>query len=215
MAERIAMLGGTFNPVHLAHLRSAVELKEALALDRVHMVPCHVPPHRDEPAISAVDRLAMLTAGIDGASGLLADDRELRRDGPSWSLDTLCSLREEYGPEARLVMAIGDDAFERLDQWRSPTALFDYAHLVVIARPGHRLSLPDGLGEWLSVRRAADPAALFDDAPAGRWLRLTLPSPMAISSTDIRSRLCAGNSIRFLVPRAVERYIQDHGLYDQ
>lgn len=209
---RVAMLGGTFDPVHLGHLRSAVELREALALDRVHMVPAHVPPLREAPGVSATERLSLLEAGIGDTPGLLADGRELEREGPSYSADTLAGLRRDYGEQARLVMALGHDAFLRLGEWHAPERLFELAHVVVIDRPGHRAPLPAALETLIGGREAVDIEALFA-RPAGGVLRLRLPSRMAISATAVRERLAAGRSVRYLLPEAVEAHIRSRNLY--
>ncbi|SEK86212.1 nicotinate-nucleotide adenylyltransferase [Halomonas daqiaonensis] len=206
------MLGGTFDPVHLGHLRSAVELREALALDRVHLVPAATPPLRGEPRVAPTDRLALLRLGIGDTPGLVADPRELERDGPSYSADTLASLREELGFDARLVMALGHDAFLRLADWHEPERLFELAHVVVIDRPDHQAALPDALVELLAGREVEDSEALMA-RPAGRLLRLRLPSRMAISATEVRRRLMAGFSVRYLLPEAVESHILSWGLY--
>ncbi|RCV91052.1 nicotinate-nucleotide adenylyltransferase [Billgrantia montanilacus] len=206
------MLGGTFDPVHLGHLRSAVELQECLMLDRVHMVPASMPPLRDEPSVPPEERLALLRLGIGQTPGLTADARELERHGPSYSADTLASLREEYGAEARLVMALGHDAFLRLVEWRTPERLFELAHLVVIDRPDHDAPLPDALVELIHRREVDCSEALFQE-PAGSLLRLALPTRMAISATEVRRRLLEGSSIRYLLPEAVEARIQERALY--
>ncbi|APX92815.1 nicotinate-nicotinamide nucleotide adenylyltransferase [Halomonas sp. 1513] len=206
------MLGGTFDPVHLGHLRSAVELAESLGLDRVHMIPAQQPPLRGAPGLSGHQRLALLRLGIGDTPRLVADDREIRRDGPSYSADTLASLRAEYGDEARLVMALGHDAFLKLADWHQPERLFELAHLVVIERPDHRQPLAEALRELIAGREVDDPATLFA-APAGRLLRLSLPSRMAISATEVRQRLRHGASVRYLLPEAVEREIMALGLY--
>ncbi|WP_239496187.1 nicotinate-nucleotide adenylyltransferase [Salinicola peritrichatus] len=206
------MLGGTFDPVHLGHLRSAVELGEALRLDAVHLIPVHVPPHREAPGISAEHRLAMLAAGIGDTPGLVADDREIRRSGHSYSVDTLVSLREEWGDEARLVMAVGHDAFLGLPGWHQCERLFSLAHIVVIDRPDHESPLEPALATLIEGREVSSVEALMD-RPAGQLLRLRLPSRMAIAATEVRRRLQAGLSVRYLLPEAVERYIADHGLY--
>ncbi|WFM73284.1 nicotinate-nucleotide adenylyltransferase [Halomonas sp. CKK8] len=206
------MLGGTFDPVHLGHLRSAVELREALALDRVHMVPAAMPPLRGEPRISAADRLALLRLGIGDTPGLVADPRELEREGPSYSADTLASLRRELGDDARLVMALGHDAFLRLADWHEPERLFTLAHVVVIDRPDHQAALPEALVDLLAGREVEESAALMA-RPAGRLLRLRLPSRMAISATEVRRRLASGRSVRYLLPEAVEVQLLSRGLY--
>ncbi|MDZ7852503.1 MAG: nicotinate-nucleotide adenylyltransferase [Halomonas sp.] len=209
---RLAMLGGTFDPVHLGHLRSAVELREALVLDHVHLVPAAMPPLRGEPRVSPSERLALLRLGIGDTPGLVADPRELERDGPSYSADTLASLRHELGSEARLVMALGHDAFLRLADWHEPERLFELAHVVVIDRPDHQAALPDSLVELLAGREVEEGEALMA-RPAGRLLRLRLPSRMAISATEVRQRLATGRSVRYLLPEAVEDNILSRGLY--
>lgn len=211
-ALRIGMLGGTFDPVHLGHLRSAVELYEALSLDRLHMIPAQQPPLRGRPQVSAKQRLALLTAGIGDTPGLIADNRELRRDGPSYSADTLAELRAEVGDQARLVMAIGFDAFLRLTQWHQPERLFELAHLVVIARPGYGDPLPALLRELVEHRRVDSIETLMQQ-PCGSYLSLELPSLMAISATYVRECLEAGKSVRYLLPDPVERAIEQGGLY--
>jgi nicotinate-nucleotide adenylyltransferase len=209
---RIAMLGGTFDPVHIGHLRSAVELGEALALDAVHMIPVHVPPHRTAPGISAEHRLAMLEAGIGDTPGLVADDREVRRSGHSYSVDTLASLREAWGEQARLVMAVGHDAFLGLPDWHQYERLLSLAHIVVIDRPDHEEPLKPALASLIEGREVATVESLMT-APAGHLLRLRLPSRMAIAATEVRRRLQQGLSVRYLIPESVERYIETHGLY--
>ncbi|MEA2119310.1 nicotinate-nucleotide adenylyltransferase [Halovibrio sp. HP20-50] len=214
LAPRVGMLGGTFDPVHLGHLRSAVELHEALGLDRLHLIPAQQPPLRGRPQVSGQQRLALLQVGIGDTPGLFADDRELRREGPSYSADTLAELRAEYGGQARLVMAIGFDAFLRLAQWHQPERLFELAHLVVIARPGYSDSLPAALTELVGKRRV-DSIETLMLTPCGGYLTLELPSLMAISATRIRQRISAGESVRYLMPSAVEQAIQHQGLYQQ
>ncbi|HDZ45536.1 hypothetical protein LCGC14_0096470 [marine sediment metagenome] len=214
LAPRIGMLGGTFDPVHLGHLRSAVELKEALQLDQLHMIPAQQPPLRGRPQVSAQQRFALLKAGIGDTPGLIADDRELHRDGPSYSVDTLVELRSEFGEQARLTMAIGYDAFLRLTQWYQPEQLFALAHLVVIARPGYGEPLPVPLMELVGSR-AVDSVEELMRQPCGGYLMLELPSLMAISATYIRERLETGKSIRYLVPEPVEKAIKQRGLYQQ
>ncbi|WP_251978304.1 nicotinate-nucleotide adenylyltransferase [Salinicola avicenniae] len=206
------MLGGTFDPVHLGHLRSAIELREVLALDVVHMIPVHVPPHREAPGISAEHRLAMLAAGIGDTPGLVADDREIRRTGHSYSVDTLASLRDELGDTARLVMAVGHDAFLGLPNWHQHERLFSLAHIVVLDRPDHESPLEPALAALISGREAASVDELMQ-APYGGLLRLRLPSRMAIAATEVRRRLQAGQSVRYLLPPSVEDYIASHGLY--
>ncbi len=159
-----------------------------------------------------MNRLEMLEAGIGDTPGLCADDRELGRSGPSYSVDTLASLRNEFGGQTRLVMALGVDAFLKLTEWQDPGRLFELAHLVVIARPGHTAAPSPALQALIEGREVGDAANLFA-TPAGRLLHLRLPSRMDISATELRRRLQAGLSVRYLLPNTVETYIQSRSLY--
>ncbi|NYS62184.1 nicotinate-nucleotide adenylyltransferase [Vreelandella salicampi] len=210
--QRIGMFGGTFDPVHLGHLRSGVELCESLELDQLHMMPAPQPPLRDRPQVSAEQRLALLKAGIGDTPRLVADDRELRREGPSYSLLTLEALRSDYGIEARLIMALGQDAFLKLADWHQPERLFELAHIVVMARPGYSPKRSQALLELLAGREVNSVGELMA-APHGGVLPVTLPSPMGISATGIRRRLAKGGSVRYLLPEAVEREIEHQCLY--
>lgn len=209
---RVAMFGGTFNPIHIAHLRAAVELREALSLDVVHMVPAHLPPHRSAPGVSSEDRLSMLRLALADTPGLVADDREIHRDGPSWSLDTLASLREQYGDQTRLLMVLGRDAFLKLHEWHEPEALFDHAHILVIGRPESEEVQCPALEALVEARRVDSIDALMAE-PSGRVLDYNQTTAMAISATAIRRALAAGRSVRYLMPPAVEAFIARHGLY--
>lgn len=209
---RVGMFGGTFDPVHLGHLRSAVEISECLQLDRLHMIPAPQPPLRGQPQVSAQDRLALLEAGVKDTPGLIADGRELRRQGPSYSTLTLAELREEYGDTARLVMVLGQDAFLRLADWHQPEQLFALAHVVVIARPGYQPNRSAALKELIGLREV-DSVALMMEKPKGRLLALALPTQMGISATEIRQRLVDHRSVRYLLPEAVEEQIHARQLY--
>lgn len=209
---KVGMLGGTFDPVHLGHLRSAVEVREALGLDWLHMIPAPQPPLRDMPQVPPEQRLELLKKGIADTPGIIADGRELRREGPSYSVDTLAELRTEYGEDVPLAMIIGFDAFLRLTQWRRVNDIFCLAHLVVIARPGYQAPWPLALKELVG-NRVVDKVSTLMQRPCGALLSLTLPSMMAISATYIRERLKAGESVRYLLPEAVEQSILQQGFY--
>jgi nicotinate-nucleotide adenylyltransferase len=132
----IGVYGGTFNPVHYGHLRTALEVKELFELEQLRLIPCRVPPHRDEPEVPAHIRLQMLEAAVSGTPGFSVDRRELDRAGPSYMVDTLHSLRSEIG-NMPLLLFIGADAFGGLERWHQWQRLFDYAHIVVMTRPGY------------------------------------------------------------------------------
>jgi nicotinate-nucleotide adenylyltransferase len=207
----LGVLGGTFNPVHYGHLRSALELVELLGLAQLRLMPCSIPPHREAPACSAAHRAAMVELAVAADPRLACDLREVRRPGVSYTVDSLAELREELGPERSLVMVLGGDAALGLAGWHRWRELARFAHIAVIARPGW--DLPDGgeVGSWLAQRRVASPAALAA-RPAGSVLVERL-RPLDISSTEIRGMLSSGSSPRFLLPEAVLDYIQTHGLY--
>ncbi len=206
----IGIFGGTFDPVHFGHLRPALELREALALDEVRMIPCRQPPHRGNPAATPAQRLRMLRAGVGNTPGLCIDERELERDGPSYMVDTLASLRRELG-DTRLCLMLGMDALAGFTAWHDWSGILELAHLVVAYRPG--CDVPDSgeVGQLVRARRAQSAADLRQDA-AGRILFQPV-TQMDISASGIREILAAGRSPRFLVPEAVLEIIEAEGLY--
>ncbi len=132
----VAVFGGTFDPVHNGHLRSAVEVRQALELETIRLIPSYLPPHREVPGSAPEDRLEMLKLATRGVDNIDVDDREVRRQGSSFMIDTLRSIREEIGDAVPLILVIGFDAFQLLDSWREWQSLTDEAHLLVLARPG-------------------------------------------------------------------------------
>ena len=201
MTRPLAILGGTFDPVHNAHLRVAWEASEQLDAE-VRLIPANVPPHRDQPIANARERAAILRAALRGQDRLAIDERELGREGPSWTIDTLIELRDEIGPERPLVLLVGADAFLGLPSWHRWGELFDYAHIGVLTRPGHEIAtLPTELRIKVASRRASDPNALLA-SPCGRVLPMPV-TPLEISATEVRAVLAAGGEPRYLMPDAV------------
>jgi len=201
MTRPLAILGGTFDPVHNAHLRVAWEAAELLDAE-VRLIPANVPPHRDQPVASARERAAILRAALLGQDRLVLDERELDREGPSWTIDTLIDLRDEIGAERPLILLIGADAFLGLPSWHRWGELFDHAHIGVLTRPGHEIaSLPTELRIKVASRRCADALALTQ-TPAGRVLQMPV-TPLEISATYVRDLLAAGAEPRYLMPDAV------------
>ncbi len=216
MTAPIALLGGTFDPVHYGHLRFADAIRRRLGLREVRLVPARDPPHRAGPQASARDRLAMLELAVAEFPGLVVDPRELARDGKSYTVLTLSELRTE-APERPLWLLVGADAFLGLPTWHRWHELFTLAHLVVVPRPGVALvdALPPALVlEW-NARVTQDPAVLFS-SPAGAIYEAYVP-PQPISATAIRVALAQGpaghQEVAQLMPRAVLAYIDQHGLY--
>jgi nicotinate-nucleotide adenylyltransferase len=206
----VALFGGTFDPVHFGHLRAALEAAERLAASEMRLLPAGDPPHRDPPVAAAAHRLAMLRRAADGHPGFTVDDREVRRPGPSWMVDTLDEIRDELD-EVPLVLCIGQDAANNLDRWRDWRRLFELAHLAVLRRPDARGAYREELRAQM-LRRRVDDARELRLAPAGRVLSLAI-TQLDISATAIRERVSRGRSPAFLLPDAVAEYIRDHGLY--
>jgi nicotinate-nucleotide adenylyltransferase len=207
----VGVFGGTFDPVHYGHLRSALELVERLELQQLRLMPCAVPPHRDIPTCNANDRAAMVELAVAGEPRLVCDSRELKRRGTSYTIDSLEELRRELGAQCSLCLVLGCDAVLEITGWHRWQELLDWAHVVVIARPGWQLPAEGVVADWLQAHRLKTPGQLGAQ-PCGGVLIEEL-RPLAISSTEIRSLLAAGRSARFLLPQAVLDYIQSHGLY--
>jgi nicotinate-nucleotide adenylyltransferase len=210
MARRIGVLGGTFDPIHIGHLRGALEVAELLALDEVRLIPSARPPHRDTPQVTAEQRLQLVRLAAEGEPLLRVDDRELARTTPSWTIDTLESLRAELGVDDQLFLLLGWDAFCGLPSWQRWTELLQHCHLLVLQRPDADTEAPEALRDLLAARSVNEPAALC--GPAGQ-IAFVWQTPLAVSATDIRRRLATGRSVRFLLPDAVLHYIDAHGLY--
>ena len=192
----LAIFGGTFDPVHLGHLSVAWEAAELLDAE-VRLLPASVPPHRPPPAASATQRVAMLRAALHGQSRLTLDTRELERNGPSYTIDTLHELRAEQG-DRPLVLLIGADAFAGLPSWHRWRELFTVAHIGVLSRPDVDAVLSEDLqhetaGRWVSE------ISTLRKLPAGRLIELAV-TPLVISATRIRELLAAGRDPRYLLP---------------
>jgi nicotinate-nucleotide adenylyltransferase len=207
----VGVLGGTFNPVHYGHLRSALELVERLDLEQLRLMPSAEPPHRTAPDCSAEHRAAMVALAVTGERHLTCDLRELNRPGKSFTIDSLIELREELGAQTGLCMVMGCDAVLDIPGWHRWEELLDWAHIIVIARPGWELPESGVVATWLADNRLEDAGALRQ-RPAGGVLIEEL-RPLAISSTEIRALLASGRSVRYLTPQSVLEYIQTYNLY--
>ncbi|CAE6939047.1 MULTISPECIES: nicotinate-nucleotide adenylyltransferase [Pseudomonas] len=210
MPKRIGLFGGTFDPVHIGHLRSALEVAEFMGLDELRMIPSARPPHRDTPQVSPQDRLAMVAEAVAGLAPLMVDDRELKREQYSYSIDTLESFRAELAPDDQLFLLLGWDAFCGLPGWHRWQELLQHCHILVLQRPDADIDAPEALRDLLAARSTSDPQSL--SGPGGQ-ISFIWQTPLAVSATLIRSLLGSGKSVRFLVPDAVLSYINTHGLY--
>ena len=207
---RIGVLGGTFDPVHIGHLRGGLEVAEMMQLDELRLTPNARPPHRDTPQVSALDRLAMVECAVAGVATLVVDSRELQRDTPSYTIDTLELMRAELAADDQLFLLLGWDAFCGLPTWHRWEDLLQHCHILVLQRPDADSEPPDALRNLLAARSVSDPLAL--KGPGGQ-IAFVWQTPLAVSATQIRQLLASGKSVRFLVPDAVLAYIDAHGLY--
>jgi nicotinate-nucleotide adenylyltransferase len=210
----IGLYGGTFDPVHFGHLRLATELAEAFRLERVLFVPAGLPYHRGRGAHATTEqRLTMVKLAIQRDARFDVDDRELRREGETYTYDTLAEVRAERGPETPLVFLTGSDAFSRVDTWHRWQDLFALAHFVVAIRANDENWQAKGPGVFpreVWPRITLDPREL--SAPAGKVMTYFM-TPIAISSTAIRNLAAEGQSIRYLTPDPVVEFIRSHRLY--
>lgn len=213
-ARPLGILGGTFDPVHHGHLRLAEEAADACGLERVLLIPAALPNLRDAPSTPALHRLEMAKLAARGNARLAVDDRELKREGMSYTVDTLLALRSELGAALPVCLILGADAFLRLPRWSRWRQLFDLCHVAVATRPGYDLdasiaAVPELGDEWRV--RGARPDELAR-RPAGAIARVDIPL-LEISATDLRARMSQGASVRYLLPDAVLDYIAAHRLY--
>ena len=208
--RRIGLLGGTFDPVHIGHLRGALEVAETVGLDEVRLVPNYRPPHRETPSSSAQDRLTMARLAVQDLPLLAVDARELERDKPSYTLDTLESLRAELDAKDQVFLIVGWDAFCGLPSWHRWDELLDHCHILVMQRPDADSEAPEALRDLLAARSVNDPLTLTGGSGQ---IAFVWQAPLGVSATRIRQFLASGRSVRFLVPDAVLAYINAHGLY--
>jgi nicotinate-nucleotide adenylyltransferase len=207
----IGLFGGTFDPVHFGHLRVALDVVQHLRLEQLRLLPLAAAVHRRQPLASPEQRMAMLRAAIRDEPVLVADDRELIRGGPSYTVVTLGSFREELGSEAPLCLLVGADAFEGLPDWQRPLDILNLVHLVVMQRPGAPTARDAWLREQVEQRRTDDRAALRRQA--GGLIYFQTVTQLDISATRIRRMLAQGKSPRFLLPDAVLDLVQASGCY--
>jgi nicotinate-nucleotide adenylyltransferase len=212
----VGIFGGTFDPIHFGHLRLAEELGDSLGLDEVRIIPARVPPHRSSPRVTSEHRLEMTRLAVAGNPRFVLDDRECRREGPSYTVDTLLELRAERGDSGHLCLLMGVDAFMLLTTWSRWRQLFELAHIVIAHRPGFELKvegMSDDLGREVDTRLSWDVSRLRA-RPAGLVLAHRIAG-LEISGTAIRAGLREGRSQRYLLPDSVLDYIDRNHLYQE
>jgi nicotinate-nucleotide adenylyltransferase len=210
----IGVLGGTFDPIHFGHLRLAQELADAVSLDEVLFIPAAIPPHRQQPATSAQQRAGMVALAIQNNPSFRLDMRELLRQGASYTIDTLQSLRLELGEETSISLLLGSDAFLGLPGWHHWQELLDLAHIVVAYRP-HAPIVKEQLHPQLRQRceaRLTDDAGLLGKTRAGH-IYMQHITALDISATHIRNCFQQSISPRYLLPDSVIGYIETERLY--
>ena len=209
--RRIGILGGTFDPIHWGHLEAAFAAETALKLQRLLVITSHVPPHRETPQASSYHRFAMVALAVAGRSGWRASDLELRLNSESYTADTLKRFHERGYAPAELFFVTGADAFSEIQSWKDFPHVLDYAHFVVVSRPGYPVSdLPHRLPHLaprmvkppLDAISHLDPMIVLVDAPTSN-----------VSATDVRDKRRRGETIAGLVPDPVRVHIEQHGLY--
>lgn len=214
---RIGLFGGTFDPIHWGHLRSAEEVREAFDLDRVLFIPASIPPHkRGQTRTPAEDRLQMVRLAVAKNSRFTVSRVEIARPGVSYSIDTIRHFAENEFKGASLYFIIGLDAFGEIGTWKDFEKLFPLCNFIVTSRPGNGYASPLR-GTSIAVRRlfCYDFKQKIYKHRCGTSLHFLKLTDFAVSASDIRDRVRQGKSIRYLVPSAVEAYIKKHGLYQE
>ncbi len=206
----LGLLGGSFSPVHNGHLRGAIEALTLLGIEQLALIPAPEPPLKELPSVSIAHRVAMLRLAIKDLPGLSLDIRELDRNGPNYTVDTLMELRAQYGPDISLIFIMGADSLENLPRWSRWEQLLEFANIAVLTRPGVAVTCSEPVAGWLKEHRCG--AKMLRGQAAG-GIALLRQTSLDISSTAIRADIHTGRSVRFLLPDAVIEYIAQHDLY--
>jgi nicotinate-nucleotide adenylyltransferase len=211
---RLGILGGTFDPIHYGHLRLAEEVGESLTLEHVYLIPAALPPHKGQRRVSPFQHRLEMTRIASAESPLLKVlDLEARREGFSYSIETLRLFHNMVQPDLDLHFVLGMDAFLEIETWKDFRDLFNYAHFVVIQRPGFPSDILESFLPTLGVAFSKRHPGNRFVAPSGYEVISMEATLMDISSTKIREKIAGGKSIRFLVPEAVRCYIDSNNLY--
>jgi nicotinate-nucleotide adenylyltransferase len=210
--DPIGIFGGTFDPIHYGHLRTALELQQRLFLREVRFIPCADPPHRKAIPLAGATRLEMVAAAIADERNFIVDDREFRREGPSYMVDTLSSIRSENST-ASLCLLMGMDSFLGLPDWHRWEEIIGLSHIVVAHRPGWQVPGEGPLGHLLADRGTDQVSGLRDAAFGAVFV--TPVTQLEISATDLRASLRRGQDPKYLLPENVRKMIIESGCYVQ
>ena len=210
LEQPIGLLGGTFDPIHFGHLRTALELYQAHELTEVRLIPCYQPVHRKLPAASPEHRLAMVRAAIVDEPALKVDDCEILRKSPSYTIDTLEALHQQM-PQTPLCLIMGIDALLGFPSWHRWEDILKLSHLIIAHRPQYQLPQTGIVADLLKQRLKPHSSALHE-CMAGNIVLHPVTS-LEISATDIRKQIASGRNPRYLLPEAVYHYIKQHGVY--
>jgi nicotinate-nucleotide adenylyltransferase len=208
--KAIGILGGTFDPIHLAHLRMALELYQALDLAKVHITPCFQPMHRKHPVASPEHRLAMVSCAVAAEPALYADDREIKRQGPTYTIDTLLEMRAEM-PDTPLCLLMGIDAFLGFASWHRWKEILQHTHIIVAHRPHYQLPFAGIIADLIKEHIQTEIAFIHENLAGGILLRPI--TALEISATDIRKQIAMGRNPRYLLPDSVYEYIEKQAIY--
>jgi len=212
----VGILGGTFDPIHYGHLRIAEEIVETVGLQKMYFVPAGMPRLRHIPVASPKHRVEIVRLAIQKNPAFVLDDREIYRDGVSYSIDSVCEFKQEFGEEVRLCLVLGVDAFIKLSEWNNWKELFNLCHFIISTRPGYVLTsinelLPKELREECSQRWVSSTESLKEDSSGLIFIAST--TMLDISATSIRAHIAVGRSVRYLVPDIAMNYISANKLY--
>jgi len=219
---RVGLFGGTFNPIHLGHLRAALEVKGVFALDDCHLIPAAIPPHKNADAVAAAeDRLEMIRLAVSDSTGLSVCDVELMRSGLSFSIDTIRYFESILPEQAEAYFILGQDAFLEIDTWKSYRDIFGLIKIIVMLRPTPKNNFAGQLKNTLlkMLNTTVDPGYRYSEASSGYIhprLQPVFIQPVTlldISSSKIRQMIQAGRSVEYLLPQKVIDYIETRGLY--
>ncbi|MBX3709754.1 MAG: nicotinate-nucleotide adenylyltransferase [Gammaproteobacteria bacterium] len=208
--KAIGILGGTFDPLHLGHLRMALELYDSLDLAKVHIIPTYKPMYRKQPVATPKQRLAMVQCAVADEPALIADDREIRRKGTTYTIDTLIEMRAEM-PEIPFCLLMGIDAFLGFPSWHRWKEILEYTHIVVAHRPHYHLPQAGTISELINERIQKETSFIHENIGGGILLRPI--TALEISATDIRKQIAMGKNPRYLLPDSVYHYIKQNGTY--